>query len=178
MGPLKFMYCFVKNKQKGSATIMLLLLVVLLGGALSLFKDQQVHSEDLSQLQNTPTDFATVVSPSADIQPTLKIISPADGEKLVVGQSYVIKYDGYGASTRVNISLKAFDDSGRMISPVAFGADVLAGAVENTDFFNWVIPPSIFSFFTSVPVKYKIEVSSAGMSHVGGESEGFFTIGY
>ncbi|MFA5431373.1 MAG: Kazal-type serine protease inhibitor domain-containing protein [Candidatus Paceibacterota bacterium] len=96
---------------------------------------------------------------SCDTIPTIKIISPVQGDQLIVGQSYTIKWTSLNYSLKVNILLDGYDEKGGKIES---GYGYIASAIDNNNFYQWTPTVNDLSYFVSTPAKYRIRITPAG----------------
>ena len=114
------------------------------------------------------------ISQTQNQSSSITVTSPNDGDSLVIGQSYQIKW--IPNSTKVNIFLNTYDQNGNQIGNGQL--QWIAQAIDNTGIYNWT--PSTSALTLSTAYKYKIRITKAndlsyGVSDMG-ESAGFFTL--
>ena len=106
-------------------------------------------------------------------QPSITVFSPNGGEKLEVGQTYQIKWstNNFSPTTAIQIALRdtRYDPNN------SAGEQPIVSAMDNSGYYNWVIPQSVGNITVGAGNIYKIVIYGIGIA-VSDESDNYFTI--
>jgi hypothetical protein len=108
-------------------------------------------------------------------KPGITVLSPNGGEKLVIGELYMITWDSSGLDN-VTIEIGGYDENNNPIRQWHIISDnfYFVGTKGSVD---WIVPSDIKEKFQTAPVKYKIRVRNVGLPiSVSDESDDYFSI--
>lgn len=143
--------------------------------------------DSLGNTLSTPTNICSTdhftCSPLYSQLPSITVISPNGGERLVLGQTYTITWESKEASLYVNILLEGYDTAGHEITTKNLdqaSSGYIASHIENNGSYLWTPTNEVLSYFVSSPAKYKIKITPAGGTlgadvNYYGESNSYFT---
>ncbi len=161
----------MKNTQKGSVNIWLIVLIIVLLVAVGYFAFiKKSVSIDQQQPQVNQTDDASVTSQPA-ASPSIMITSPKNGETYKIGDNLKINWNSSGLGMDINtagIGINLIDQNGNTVRKISQGS-------PNSGSFSWIIQGDEVQGVVQ-PGKYRIGLYSTGeIVGVGNKSE-LFTI--
>lgn len=150
----------MQNTQKGSIMPVILVIIALLviGGSVFVYKNKKVGAPSVTDT-NLPlpnqTERVNTLTTKSSTKPSITVIFPNGGEKLVQGQVYNIKWVSLGLNDLDKVSIDLVDDSTDAHSAYDY-------SLNNNS--TVLLGPGIYSFKLSTypnaytSAKYKIRV--------------------
>ena len=130
----------------------------------------QVTASTVTESGDSSDDFNIL---SAEIGAPISVVSPNGGEKLKVGETYIIKWNtsGYDANTDVQIGIY---DTRYSTEGGAYPENTIVFSTKNTGSYAWTIPSDLKVDYDTTNPNHKIKIYVRGGSPIGDESDNPF----